>query len=454
MNQESTTSDKLPWALGAAVSLAYLSMPSAHFNFDGVACAIAVELGDVNRLAHGNHVAYGLLGLVFDRLWRLLGFTGPAIFTLQIMDSLLGGLGVALFMRLLQRRLQVERMRALLASICLAVSYGWWFWSLEAQVYVLGNVFAILAADAALGGKARATGLWGAGAVLGHVGHLMLFPFLLLKVKDRKSCLLYAAGGIAAGYAVGAACVSPSNFGELRLWLLGSAALKVGGEFTWYTGSFFSNIKDWFFMTFRVFSDGPLWWLFGGTAVTAALWGLRSRKDLGLWFAGYALLFVSWQPFTLVYRVGDLAPLWALAAAARPPLWALGLWAAGAFLYNGGVLIRPKLDPANNAELQQALALKKTTPENAWIITSGLGQVYVPYFGHRKPLNLRYYEEPGALEARIAALEAAGEPVYGMNGQPSGSRKKKANTAPADKKGPKGMGSERLSRPRKISDKP
>lgn len=445
------SSARLPWAVGAAAAAVYLAAPSSHYNFDGVACAIAVELGDLRHLAHGNHLAYGLVGFVFDRLWRLLGYSGPAILTLQVLDSLLGGLGVALFCRLLLRRLAVEPLAAVLCSLGLAVSFGWWFWSLEAQVYMLGAVFAVLAADEALAGKPRA-GAWHGLAVLGHVGHAMLLPFALKHVKDRRAYLLRLAAVVAAGYVVGALCVRPASAAQWRAWLLGSAALAVDRSFTWYTGSLMTNLRDWALMTLRIFSDSPLSWLFGGTAVAAALWALRRHRSWGLWLGGYALLFMSWQPYTLVYRISDLPALWALAALARPPLWALGLWVSGAFLYNGGVVIRRRSQPA--PEYEQALALRKTTPENAWIVTSGLGQVYVPYFAHRRPLNLRYFEEPGSLERRIEELEARGEPVYGMNGQPMGSRQKRLNSAAADRKGPKGMGSARRSRPRAISDKP
>src|SRR5688572_30085414 len=91
------------WAAGAAASLLYLSTPSSFFNFDGVACAVAVELGLTRYLTHGNHLAYGLVGLAWDSLWRAFGYLGPAIYPLQALNSLLGGANVGLFCSALLR---------------------------------------------------------------------------------------------------------------------------------------------------------------------------------------------------------------------------------------------------------------------------------------------------------------------------------------------------------------
>ncbi len=89
--------------LGAGASLFYLCYPSYFFNFDGVACAIAVDLGDWAHLVHGNHLGYGPLALIFARFWGLLGYSGPSLPLLGALDSLLGGAGVGAFAALLLR---------------------------------------------------------------------------------------------------------------------------------------------------------------------------------------------------------------------------------------------------------------------------------------------------------------------------------------------------------------
>lgn len=45
--------------LFTSVFLVYIAFLSKLYNFDGIACAGAVELGDPRFLLHGNHLAYG-----------------------------------------------------------------------------------------------------------------------------------------------------------------------------------------------------------------------------------------------------------------------------------------------------------------------------------------------------------------------------------------------------------
>jgi hypothetical protein len=75
--------------------------------------------------------------------------------------------------------------------------------------------------------------------------------------------------------------------------------------------------------------------------------------------------------------------------------------------------VLPASNSDNNADLQRALWVARETPENAWIVVDGTDQVYVPYFAHRRTLNLRYYQdrEPELFQ-RIASLKKKGEPVF------------------------------------------
>jgi len=505
----------LPLAVGASAALFYLCFHSTFFNFDGVACAIAVELGDLRHLVHGNHLAYGLAGLAWTGLWRLLGYMGPALVPLQALDSLLGGLGAGLFCRMLLRRFRVGPPAALAASAALTLSFAWWFWSLEAQVYMLGAVFLILAADAAFAEEPSPwlAGLFHGLALLGHVGHAMFLfcaAFLLRRPGRTTSLWLRYAAALAvtvlAAYAAAALwCVQPRTAKDWRLWLLGSAALTVQRDFSWHGGYSWVNLRDWAVMTLRIFCDPAglpqpwraLGWALSGAGLGAAVAGAARAPRAGgaclLWLAGYCLLFVSWEPTTIVYRITDLLPFWLLAAlfaqAAPWRSWALAGWVLAAGLFNGVFLILPQTDPAHNAEYQEALWLARNTPPQAWVVAAARGQVYVPYFAGRKPLNLRYYEgRPGALAQRLGEMERLGLPVFvtgatlrdggwmkffrgcglrevasgsggalyrvGRKGNPSGSNQKKFNTAPAARKGPKGTGSDMRSSPRTTRPTP
>lgn len=436
---------KMSWSDGQATAAMFfavllfnLSLRSVFFNFDGIACAIAVELSDFKHLVHGNHLAYGVVGWCFDKLWRLFGYQGQSVLVLQVLDSVLGAAGAAVFSSLLRRMGRGER-EAVLGAAALAVSHAWWFWSLEAQVYMLGALFAALAAREVLSEKPRPAlvGLWHAGAILGHVGHLMALPallFVLTRKRNPREAFPYLNSlsvAVAIPYiCAGLFAVQPQNINDFKLWLLGSAALTTDRSFQWHSIPLAQALPAWTGMTLRIFTEfvgrqGLAW------AAGVALAGLpllaaaraaadRTRESLFwlLWLAGYAVLFIAWEPYTIVYRVSDLLALWALATLglkalpARLRQGALIAWTAAALAFNLAYVVRPAADPANNPDLVEAEWTKISAPEHAWILANGRGAVYIPYFTARRPVNLRYYTDEKLLHARLDALTGAGETVY------------------------------------------
>ncbi|MCX5788987.1 MAG: hypothetical protein NTX64_10850, partial [Elusimicrobia bacterium] len=312
--------------MGAATGLVYLARPAARFNFDGVACAIAVELGEARYLVHGNHVAYGALGWLAHHAAAAAGYSGPALMTLQVLSSLLGAAGVAGFCAMLLR-LGFAAPLAAAAAAGLAVSRLYWTWSLEAQVYPLGCAFLLWAAAELAGDRPRPVlvGLLQAGAVLGHVGHAMFTVPALALLPDRRSRRRYlwalcAATGAAYLVAI-VFFVHPRTLDELRIWLLGSAALPVDRSFEWHGGYSLGALVDWVRVKLEFMS--------GGAAAGAAAWGLalwgaalawsrrpRAAKLAVFWICSYAILYLRWQPYIVVYHYSDVPVLWLLLACA------------------------------------------------------------------------------------------------------------------------------------------
>ncbi len=443
MNSRSSMK-KPSWSDAQAMSFVFiaslllnLSIRSVFYNFDGVACAIAVELSDFKHLVHGNHLAYGVVAWCFDRMWRIFGYQGQALLALQTLDSILGAAGAAIFASLLRRQGRGER-EAVLGAAALTVSHAWWFWSIEAQVYMLGALFAALAAREALSDKPRPSrvGLWHAGAILGHVGHLMALPaFVYILQKKNKSEIRPYLSSLFVAVAVPYLCaglfaVKPSSFIELKLWLLGSAALTTDRSFSWHSVPLLPALHHWSRMSFRIFTEflgqrGFAWSLGVILAVLPVLAATRaalekSREALFwlLWLAGYALLFIAWEPQTIVYRVTDLLALWALATlglqtmSSRLRLAALGAWIVAAFAFNLVTVVRPASLFENNPDLVEAEWTKTSSPPDAWVLVNGRGAVFIPYFAGRRPVNLRYLTEEAALRARLDALTQAGQAVY------------------------------------------
>jgi hypothetical protein len=265
----------------------------------------------------------------------------------------------------------------------------------------------------------------------------MAFPaiaYILIRKKGRRELLPYAKTliiAVALPYlCAGLLAVHPASFAELKLWLLGSAALGNDRAFSWHAAPLLHVVPSWLGMSLRIFTEfagrrGFAWsagLILALLPLVAAARGAveKTREAIFwlIWLAGYALLFLSWEPGTVVYRITDLLALWALATLglqAMPGRWRLGAlaaWTAAAFAFNLSFVVRPASAFDNNPDLVDAAWTKSSTPDNAWVLAADRGAVFIPYFAGRRPVNLRYYPDEAALYAKLDALAKAGEAAY------------------------------------------
>ncbi|MFA5974719.1 MAG: hypothetical protein WC859_00960 [Elusimicrobiota bacterium] len=171
--------------------------PSCLWNFDGVACAAALELGDPVFFFHSNHLLYGFLGYWF---WRALFFFSSsirALSALQLLNPLLSAIGLAGVYRIFLHETR-QPWTALGLTWAMSVSAVFWVWSLEAQVYPLGfaalawAVYVLLASQSTR--KYLWVGLLHGLAVLGHVIHLLwIIPALYWIRKERVTMTSFPA---------------------------------------------------------------------------------------------------------------------------------------------------------------------------------------------------------------------------------------------------------------------
>jgi len=437
-------SSSLPLVVGLVFLALFGAAPSFLFNFDGVACAIAVELRDLRHLVHGNHLFYGLAGLGFHRVLQAVGIHLSALLALQLMGSALGACGTGLFCALLRRKGFSDRL-SVLAALGLGLSYIWWLRSIDAQVYILGTFFLLFALGEALRDRPRPyrLALWHALAMLSHASHALFAPAAVFSLWAAAKApeefreglgryLIAAAGLVSTSYLAAVVLfLQPADAGALKVWLLGSAALGPDRAPMWIGFSTpLQALRDWLDAALRMVS--PVRWL-AIPVWGAALWsltGLRngsadtSHRRLvltgALWLAAYPVLFLFWEPYKLDYHLADTIPLWLLAAAAikgwpRRPARLAGV---AAFILvmgavNFGIGIRRFTSPDSNVTLQKALWLAKAVPEQGWIAALGSDEVYIPYFAHRRTLNLRYFRgQATGLHARVRELVQGSGPVF------------------------------------------
>ena len=429
--------------LAFAVPLAlYFSWPSSQWNFDGVACAAALELGQPLHFFHADHLLYGWTGYLF---WNALRWFSPsvrALPALQAWTSILSAAGLAGLFRTLEER-GADRVTALGVVLWICACAVVWVWSIEAQVYALG-LFALAWATRSLF-KAqiladdRRVAAWHALAVLGHLMNaLWFFPaayWMIGRARRRgtpwaKDLMRYAAWlsifVVVPYMLVFSAVVWPAlhtNPQSIMLWLKGSAGLGATRQWQWHSAGWRAPLM-WARTTFNFFS--ALFWPYAGTRVTGAVAGAaavtfagaaamialafrsseeRLRRFAGIWIAVFALFLWTWEPSTECYRLTECIP-WAILITlgarhlSRP--WRRGFLAL-MFLLTAAVTwalrIRPMHVPALNPVYAQVTQLASATPVSSIYLTSGGAPwLYLLYFTGRTAWSLHSPATPRLLE--------------------------------------------------------
>lgn len=427
---------RLDAAVAAALALGgaalYLSFLSKVYVFEGLARAMPIELGEWRRLLNGNYLAYGPLGAAFHGLLGLLGPAPLAVVSLQAMDALIGGLGVAVHYGL-QRARGVSRSAAAAWAAALGVTLGWWTWSAEAENYIFSALLVqglLLALVLRLAGRrvpAAAVGALHALALTGHVVNAVMGPACVYALwrsaeprRRGRELALYlgtAAALIVAAYAVALAVVQPEE--PLR-WLLGSAATSRGlntrDVWSW------ANLGVWLRTSARTVVADP-WGPGVALLAGAAAWRLRVAAGLDravaaaalLQLLGYALVFTRWEPYTGVYRVPDLPAFILLLSLAAPARWSApaGLaLAAGLAAANLGT-VTERADASRNPRLARMEALRAASAPEDYAAGEGGDELYIPYFAQRRPLVLgRLRDSPEGLDRAVAALAEGGRRLF------------------------------------------
>ncbi|MFA6092143.1 MAG: hypothetical protein WCU88_01150 [Elusimicrobiota bacterium] len=446
--------------LGLAAAALYLGFLSKTYVFEGLARAMPIELGSFRGLFNGNHLAYGFAGFCFHGVLKLLGCAGLALISLQVMDALIGGLGLCCYFLTL-RCIGATRASAAAWSAVLALSLGYWNWSTDAENYIFSTcllillfsylIFSSMTKRLSPYGLALLHGL----AVSGHIVNVVFvavgawFLFSCDPRNGRRLILAYALSlGVllCAVYAAALALiVRPSNMAAALHWLLGSAS-GGGQSLVWHGALGPGGFAAWAKMTLNIFVSflpgfqSPAAWApsaflsYAGRSACLAffiLTAVRFKKLEGsqrttaigclIWLGAYAAVFTSWEPRTMVYRVSDLVPLvtlFFLAAQTLPRSWMSPL--AGVCLAallgaaNFSAEIYPRSFFSNNPNLTHMALIKANTTEADWVTGEGGGdELYIPYFAQRKPLTIGFYHSRlPELKDRIEQARMSGGEIF------------------------------------------
>ena len=144
-----TDPNNTPWFLftgiAAGIALFYLGFLSARYNFDGTLFSLwlaqAIQTGHLGEYYHPHHLFYGPASYLFYKCLAAFGIKFSVVVTLQLLDILFAFSTILLFLILCYQKTK-DRFVSIVFGLLLAFSFGFWFFSIEPEVYI-GYTFSI-----------------------------------------------------------------------------------------------------------------------------------------------------------------------------------------------------------------------------------------------------------------------------------------------------------------------
>jgi hypothetical protein len=431
----------LPLIVGVVAFIVFALTATGFHTYDGI--SYIRDMGKpLPALVLPHHLVYEPTMLLVFNLWRAFGYTGYADLPGEMLSSLAGAGGLALFFSLARRCVR-SRAVALTATLSLGLTYGYWFYSVEVDVYVLPLFFLLLAAWLYTRALERTDRLMvlvclvGAAHGLGALYHqaaLFLTPAFALGVyllpgRTSGRVMRVAAYGLALAlilvpaYFVGGVVVAgqhtpdkflrwANNYGQLGTWgaftqdtpanAISGASAAISADY-WIGRLLLLALAIVLILRGRSATrqGGPLAWL---------LWA---------WVGTYTLFFSWWQPEVLKFWVLVLAPavllvLLSFQWAALAPRYRLLAIAASSMLVlllfiSNVPVIWAKRDPMSDPGRRTSAALSQlTAPEDLVVLQSGSAEHYLPFmYGRINIMSTRelwYLWGPGGEDRAVASI--------------------------------------------------
>ncbi|MCU1279316.1 MAG: hypothetical protein JWM53_2862 [bacterium] len=326
--------------LGAAATLLYLVTAPAIPNLDG--------LGYLKLLPHNFAAGHLLFMPALRALTRLVG---DGLRAGRLYDALLGGTGVVLQYSIARRLLaawpdDAARLGAAFAAAGLALSYGYWSEANDVEAYAAATVALLATVRMALSfapyptvGRAAATGALLGVAVLSHLSHVLIAPFVayyLWRHARARRLLpplvaLAVGGALSLGlYAYAALVVRGHDLPAAIKWIATAqhGFVSSGGAYR-LADAIYGMCKAivWSPYLYEADAQKLVGQLLLGLVPIAALvvgalstWARRARERLdlaalGVWTAPYALLGIAFFGADPERWIFVLPAAWILAAA-------------------------------------------------------------------------------------------------------------------------------------------
>jgi hypothetical protein len=381
----------------------YLLLPTKEFYWDGVSFALDIERAhrNLSSLLRPNHLLYNPTGYF---LFEVFGEKMRALFLLQALNGILGGICVLLVYRIL-REITDSRRHSTWLALCMAFSATWWKFATDANAYI-PSIFFLLVCFRLLLPTAKPRPFWvgiiHAIAVMFHQLALFFFPVALVCLRRQKqkwpALLQYAVAGVllSAGMYVSAYrhLSSPGSFWEwitthsadssFTFSIIHNAAVSISSNFKLFFGGKISLLRLDGVTIFGIIGlTFAIAWLFRLRAEVMqgfrALWSVKTKQHflesspLILWILCYLIFLLFWIPKNTFYRLFYLpAIIFLIGMLGRPwkgkPGHVLAAAVMVLFLWNFAFFIYPNSRTENNEILNFAIQHRVDWPKGTTIL--------------------------------------------------------------------------------------
>jgi hypothetical protein len=440
--------------LGAAATLLYLLTAPAVPNLDG--------LGYLKLLPHNFAAGHLLYMPALRALTRLLG---DGLHAGRLYDALLGGTGIVLFYGIARRLLSARpdankdddvRLGATFAALGLMLSYGYWSEANDVEAYAAAMVALLATVRLALSfassptlARAAATGLLLGVAVLCHLEHVLLSPFVAVYLftharRPRRflppALALVIGGALSlAAYAYAALVVRGHDPHAALKWILTAqhGFVSTGGPYR-LADAVYGLAKSLVGSPYLYEADAskligqfllglvPLAALFVGALTDRRGLGRLDLRALAWWSVPYALVGIAFFGADPERWIFVLPVLWLLGAArlldgVRPARAAVAV-VAWVGLFNFATTIWPA--HRDQWPRQKAEATASLLGDGDLVIFPGHSwDEYIVFYGKPRiePFPVSYYAARDGnaacwarLDKEIAAARARGGRVFAV----------------------------------------
>lgn len=364
-----------------------------------------------------HHLIYEPSVLLMLNLWRAFGYTGYADLPGSMFSSIAGAGGLGLIF-CMARHCSGSKLVAVVATLMLGLTYGYWFYSVEVDIYVQPLFFLLATAGLYLHAL-RSTAprmymflLMGVAHALGALYHqaaLFIVPafalgiFLLPGRTSEKVRRVVAYGAtlglvLVPSYFIGGVLIAgqdtpdkfvrwANNFGQLGTWGAFTPATPGGA----ISGTAAAISADYWVGRLLLLS---LVVVLAARARAATRQGGPFAWVLWTWTGTYTLFFVWWQPEVLKFWVLVLPPALLLvvlgfqwgALGTRSHVVARGMAAAVLLLLtaSNAPSIWAKRDPMSDPGRRTSAELSRISGrEDLVVLQSGSAEHYLPFMYDR-----------------------------------------------------------------------